>query len=92
VRAGVAGRRSAINSPSAKIEKRITLQREARKAKGEPERFIHPMWAPHATAAGAVMDLNPATNPIPSATMRAEITESLRWHIETAQPWRGGKA
>jgi hypothetical protein len=49
------------------------------------------MWAPHATAAGAVMDLNPATNPIPSATMRAEITESLRWHIETAQPWRGGK-
>jgi hypothetical protein len=41
------------------------------KASRELERFIQPIYAAHATIAGAVRDRNPATTPIPNASNSA---------------------
>src|SRR5437762_12344631 len=48
-----------------------TAQAEPMKATGEPERLIQPRCAAQATIAGAIMDSNPATTPMPKASGNA---------------------
>ena len=48
-----------------------TAQADPMKARAEPERLIQPRCAAQATTAGAVMDRNPATTPIPKASNNA---------------------
>src|SRR3989442_344083 len=57
-----------MNSTSAPRVKMPTAQADPMKARAEPERLIQPRCAAQATTAGAVMDRNPATTPIPKAS------------------------
>ena len=48
-----------------------TAQIDPINASRDPERFIHPRYAAHATTAGAVIVRNPATAPIPNTSNNA---------------------
>src|SRR4029077_20345499 len=63
VRAGVFGSLSTISSPRASRVNKITVVRCPTNANRVPARCNQPRWAPQQTAAGAVSERNPATQP-----------------------------
>ena len=78
VRLGVDGRRSAINSKTARSEKITTVIVDPMKANGEPLRFIQPRCAAHATTAGGVNARKPAAKPMAKANAKMEFTRKVK--------------
>src|SRR5215216_3280043 len=75
VRFGVMGSRSATYSATARMEKIATAAVDPMNARGEPLRSSHPRCAAQLTAAGAVSERKPATNPIPAARRRTGVDD-----------------
>src|SRR5438034_5235038 len=73
VRLGVEGRKSPINSNTARSEKVTTVIVDAMKANGEPLRLIQPRCAAHATT-GGVNARKPAAKPMAKANAKTEFT------------------